>query len=254
MSELEQADETKKHDFQVLMTIAAFLVSILAMVFTCNRMDQQVEEMKRNTELEFRPLLLIEQQLDGWDVSYMTYTPNEHESQYTVHTLDTLPIESPEFDVFKNAAVYLSFTIKRRNTGKYPLWIKKQKVEMLTYDKWIDTLGKSHDELVERLLMKSKDDLADVDRVIFSGDSATFHSAAAMPIPIERFIELVKIDSSVVVYLATYIEYCDYAKRRYNTLRIDGFAIGFDKEQGKLKLKPPPLASHLEKYVFDGSY
>jgi hypothetical protein len=226
-----------------IMAIAS-LLSIMAAIYFSSR---QIDEMKKATQLEFRPYLVFM----GGDCSYnFQWRLKDAKSA----AIERVPIESLQVNSREYMAVTdveCSFNINHgmANTGRTPFHLIGKKISALTEDEWVNKLKKSENELVKKYCQNRSRHLS-VDLVWVPGDErGSGNSSDTIFINKDKFKNALDSGNEIIIYPYFYAEYADIFDNRYNFLYVgcDIFKIESNFEGIKLTRGP----TLMEKYRWD---
>lgn len=215
--------ETETTRMLVYGTWALVLVSVVSMVTTCSKMASQVEEVKKATELRWRPFLLSDEVNHQFLQAYFV---GETETDLTNYLeIDSTKIGSAEWFGVKYFGFVNPRTVRMKNIGSSPLRVSARAFSSITERQWVEDYSKKPELLVKGILPELKP--PEVDRVLIPDDSISLDSVGVIrKIPKKEFEGLLE-DGSIVIYPFTFIEYKDVYNHVYNVLYMSYFRLTF---------------------------
>lgn len=221
-------------------SIAATLISLIYY-------QKQVDEMKKATKMEWRPYL---------NISYFNL---KAEFQPIINILDSaglslvtsIPVDYLDLASNTSPGFVIAYRLKFANNGKIPLRIIRRASILMDSNTWIEKYKKSEEELVRDGINSSNNSIEPID-VIVNNDTA-FYSDENRPIvyrkTLQEFKQRINSDSSYTLYLATYCEYEDFLKNKYNVLLMEHYIYNISISKNILKCIL--VQRGIEKYRWD---
>lgn len=237
----------------VIGTWVLVLGSLLSTWLVKNSMDEQVSELKKATELQWRPFLHIEHIERKY---HLRYSLGANFSTSTVSkSFDSLKISSTEFMAVRDVEYVVPSRVRLHNLGTTPLNIFFFAKGSMTKKEWFNDLGRSPEKLVSTYFPKPKNyesDTSRIDIVILPDSSKkTPEYYSPKKIDIKSFMKLLKEEKEVILYNITYIEYEDFYNNSYNTLLVEHIRIPLSVENELVKFGDSLLSYIHEVYRWD---
>ncbi len=212
------SNETGGGRLLVTATCIVALASIATVWFTWEKssdqieiMQEQVDEMKRATEIGYRPFLTVEIYDDT-----LYIIPKMKNKNGVINIID-----EKNTSLKPNLFTIESFRkFKYHNSGNSPMLIKRKISHMMSSNKWFNSLEKS-DTLLIRELRNSNLDSLETDQPILPGSTyvSEWEDKRSLEMTPEYLYQKIINNDDLTVYTSVYIEYSDIKGRGYNLLQ-----------------------------------
>lgn len=246
-----------KSKFDIALTFV-LVVGTWALVYTSilntnsvkDAMDEQVEELRKSTQLQWRPYLHLKQTAPIVKLSFGVI--NQSETAILLKSLQSLNLSSNEFVAVESFHYSIPTSVTYYNSGATPLNITLSFKTLLTKNEWFNTFDKSPEKFVSSIPNNQNIEKDIVDLVILPDSSfSSTKDKFTASIDINEFLDLLKHDSEIVLYNCTYIEYEDFFENRYNALMIRHIKVPLKIENGIVHYKEKASPLMLEVYRWD---
>jgi hypothetical protein len=219
---------------QVAIVLGTWVIALVSLFSSCSVKDymhKQIEEMKRSTNLQYRPFasVVTEERTCSINYKFRDYSKS----------IEEVEIGSPEYD----SAIFVSIDYERQvtleNKGSTPLWLKsKVLASAMLENEWLKKYNGSEYVLIDSIRAGSYYDTVDVDIVIEPGGSDPF-SSAVIPkfMSVEQLEHIRDGDHRLVLYPYVYFEYKDFTEHIYNIIRIDYVIFNISAIENKAHIK-----------------
>jgi hypothetical protein len=210
----------------VLAALGAIATAIISGIY----FQIQTDEMKKATQLEWRPYLNLD--IESPKFSFYHVLGNEINDSTKAIPLDLITIDEPKYKDYKYLFFKFDFGYKCKNTGKTPLRIRRNIFSAFTENDWNQIYNKSEIALVDSIRAIKNTIVFSADYVI-PPDSASLITQNKTINKIFTKSDLNAIDNSFRMYSYWYIEYEDMMDNKYNLLLIycNAFEVSFEQKR-----------------------
>lgn len=231
-------------------TWALVVASLISTWYVKGSMDAQVVELKKATELEWRPYLNIELVDKAYTVEYRLGDSDEADTVFAA--LDQIGVSSNEFLAVRYLSYYISRKITFGNTGKTPLYIRRIVPSAMSESEWVQDYQEDPELLVKALLEDSTSGRLDVDVVVLPNETIASDTRMGTyrRMNKEEFIGSLKTNDTIIFYPYTFVEYEDFFTNKYNLLVIE-LSIAPMKIVNDKVLFPRAIANNRITYMWD---
>ncbi len=261
----------KKHWYYLLTTLFTGFIAIIAIASHCNtstnmtkqlelsrrandstdsNMKQQTAELKRATELQWRPFLNLTWMPETYYLGWLGdgQRPKEGDSVMIQH-LNTIKLKTPEYESQDSLYGLLRLDITYHNTGKTPLRIVRKAARAFGSSDWVTVYEMSPEKLVADMLDGT---MLDVDRII-GPDSAGPSTPLIRHIVVDKrlFEKALLNKKNLVLYTAAFIEYEDPFENQYNVLLVNFWRRGFVIRENAADYESDEWQTGLERMRWD---
>ncbi len=196
------------------------IISGISVWITKSKMEDQVGEIRKSTERQWRPSAVLysdSYEFDSW------YLAGETED---IKSMIRLPLSEVKLGSSKWFGVkYFSFVTPRKlwlkNLGESPLRITNRVFSAISQEEWKVYYEKSAERLLERIMPELSP--PEIETIVLPGDSLFFDEKAIMRQVLKVVFESHVADGSIVVYPYSYIEYenvFDATHKKYNVILL----------------------------------
>ncbi len=231
-----------------IIACAAIVTSITTTYF----MNKQSDEMKRATDLAWRPYCnIITADTLTFNLTYQYTDPISLKP--TKSSIKNWPIDTMQVnDTSKvRALIEISFVPRFDNFGKLPLWLNSLYFSTARYSEWSIEMKKNPSKLIESFREQDVFLLNETDNVVLPDSNFTSKVTGSIgrTISFKELISLASIDSSLFLYPYTYIEYQDFKGRTFDAIRVYFLKIKIDTVGGRFSYHILDFGK--EKYAWD---
>jgi hypothetical protein len=230
-----------------IVTILLFIIGGLSMMYTKKYMSEEVTELRRATELQWRPFLNIS--IDsvelgvGYDLS--------NSDTIAIRSLDSIRIRSDAYLAVKRFLVEPSTSYDLYNSGATPLRLIRMRKKGISEKEWTDKYSKSCVKLKRDIEKRDDFDSLETDVIILP--DSTFHSkfgvTGLVKIPIDEYEHSIFENKRFIFYTYIYIEYKDFLDNDYNAIYIMHHTALIDTINGTPEFSH--MVNGLEQYRWD---
>jgi len=240
-------------------TWALVAVTIIIGLLTCDKMGNQVDEMKRATELEWRPFLNIK--INGSHQEFYYCLNDSINMSDEWRDLKNINIDTDEYKAVRWLIVENYVSREYWNSGKTPLRITYDRVKSISQEMWLNTFKKDASALMRYVSKLPDDDSCDTDVVILPGDSiripndtlnSSMKKTGMYGINIKDYEKYRDIDGEMYIYPYVYTEYEDFFGHKYNAIIICLLKYKFNETDGIIT--PALEFPTIEVYDWDVAY
>jgi len=178
-------------------------------------MQGQVDEMKKATELDYRPYLIIDMLNASINLQYYN-NDSILIDEFAIQLLDT-------FELNNIGPGYFSFSISRdyknKNVGKSPLWVVNSQSGIIGPEFWSEMQNKPLNKLINNISQESDSNFTSrPDFIILPYDSAITHRGSLSQTFLQISDKAVyrQFNEEMIFYYYNYIEYEDFLKNKYS--------------------------------------
>ncbi len=201
-------------------TWALVLATLWMAQMTGQAMEDQVSELKKATELQWRPYLNIEHPYVRHD---FIYTTGADWSSDTVGLgIDTIPFGSPLYNGVQRVRYSATRRARFWNSGLTPARITHMVSSVISKKEWFEKYGKSVAALVDTLYAQDEVKLWSTDYIVLPDSTVDMplQEGLVRSMLKEDFEDYVRTDSMVITYPYTYVVYEDFFGHEYNAIYI----------------------------------
>jgi len=215
-------------------------------------MKEQTTELKRATQLEWRPYLNVEADSTTYMLCWREKTIPQIEDNLLIDCspLPSVLLNSADYDSCNYLTLWAIYRFKYTNTGRTPLRMLARRMFCFSPKDWQDKYGKSAESLVAHLQHRFP---YEVDFIV-PPDSSTKASHSVRIVGVmakDEFEQAMVSDSIVVFYSAIVFEYEDMFSNQYNTVVVNYWKVRVRQKDKRLFYNPGNFECGLERLRWD---
>ncbi len=242
----EKKVESRIDRFSKWVPTLMLVLAIITAAYTAYYMDEQVDEMKKATMLEWRPYLHLDYTTVNFAFAYNMINDTSNTPIY--RQFKTIDVTSDVFRGVEKITIHHANTRQYRNSGKTPLRLTKQRNKCITQEVWDNHYNKSLRKLVQDINNGLGYDSLQTDVPIFPDSIKTFDENKTGIVDLEKKFVYEK-EWSIVLYPYTYVEYEDFFGNKFNAISMHYVKIDFFVKDNYLFNSDPEVG--VEQYRWD---
>lgn len=226
-------------------------ISTLVSVFiTSNKMEQQVDELKKSNDLEWRPKLYVDHLKESYNFWYILMDKNKVDT-ITI-AFDSMNINKSEFLNVEYLSAKFLRDVKLKNKGKLPLFVKSIVSSTITDYEWEQNYYKDPKRLVQHLIRSIEKNTIDRDFIIEPDSFKVLNGLGyGRTIPKDKFLSRLKSKDSFIFYTYTYVQYEDVFENKYDCIYMLAGTFNFDIIGDYIHVSDTIRNVYLEKFQWD---
>jgi hypothetical protein len=230
------------------------IVSLLALAVTAYFYSQQLVEVRKTTELAWRPFLHLREDTTKEALKVVRVWHNQLEStEKETQSGQEIPVCGERFSSIDKFVIEIEWNYVYSNIGRTPLVFTRSVVSALTVDQWVNQFDTSCEKLVTRIRQDNLLRQYRTDVPILPSDSFV---PSGNPRKVSLEVEKLTLsrwatkDSRIVLYPFSYVEYTDFFGHTYDALLINHVVQKLQVDSCSARLIPM-LTWGIERYRWD---
>lgn len=248
----EMSDKQLSAGWHKMTAIATLALAILAfgslLVSRCY-MESQVDEMRRATDLTWRPYANIVRDMDQTPmIGYLIGNASDRATR----PVDSVIIGSDAYKARSKVVMNCLRDVIIWNSGKTPLWLRSRVSAILREEEWLKKYDKSPEKMIADIASWPVARPFETDFVIRPSDTSVITPDMGGLIP--RSMEVAEFETArdsthrLVLYPYTYIQYEDYRGNRYNLLQVSFFTLNVDTANSRCRVVKDRLGDEVYRW------